>query len=83
LSPAFAEEIGFDPMVRGVIVIGVDANSAAARVGVKPGDLVLEVNETAVNTVDNLQRLLKAGPRGRWILELRRGSRQFKIAVRS
>jgi Do/DeqQ family serine protease len=83
LSPAFAEEIGFDPMTRGVVVAGVDAGSTAARVGIRPGDVITAVNEIPVTAVDQLQNLVRTTPRGRWIIGLRRAGQSFTIAVRT
>ncbi|MEE2566916.1 DegQ family serine endoprotease [Hyphobacterium marinum] len=54
LSPAFNEEIGFDPFVRGVIVLSVQRGSAADYFGFRPGDRVLELQGAPVTTVDQL-----------------------------
>jgi serine protease Do len=83
LSPAFAEEIGFDPMTRGVVIVGIDAGSTAARVGIRPGDVIAAVNEIPVTSVEQLQNLVKTAPRGRWILGLRRAGQSFTVSVRT
>ncbi len=83
LSPAFAEEIGFNPMTRGVIVFAVAKSGTAARVGVRPGDIVEAVNDTAIATVGKLEDTLKAAARGHWVLSLRRAGKPLTITVRS
>jgi serine protease Do len=44
----------------GVLVLGVEANSAAADVGVSPGDLILSVQSTPVSSPDDVLRGLAA-----------------------
>ena len=54
LSPAFNEEIGFDPFARGVIVLSVQRGSAADYFGFRPGDRVLELQNAPIDSVDDL-----------------------------
>jgi Do/DeqQ family serine protease len=68
LSPAAAEELGFDPFLSGVVI----ARSAgiAAQAGFRPGDIVREVNGRAVATVRDLAAAV-AG-QGRWRIVIKR-----------
>ena len=61
LSPAFNEEIGFDPFVRGVIVLSVQRGSAADYFGFRPGDRVLELHGERVTSVDQLYETVQEG----------------------
>ncbi|MDQ1710122.1 MAG: hypothetical protein QOG49_1507 [Frankiaceae bacterium] len=45
---------------RGVAVAGVVAGSPAARAGIRPGDVVLDIDGTPVPTTGDLQRLMVA-----------------------
>jgi S1-C subfamily serine protease len=45
------------PAETGVIVETVPLDSAAARAGLQPGDLLLELNDQAVASIDQLQTL--------------------------
>lgn len=81
LSPALAEEIRLDPMLSGVVVTEVVRRSAANRLGVQPGDIILGVNDTRVETVDALERELTAGGRN-WQVSVRRGEQVFNTTVR-
>jgi len=50
----------------GVLVVGVEPNSPAARAGLLVGDVILNLDGSAVETIDDLQRLLteeRAGKR--------------------
>lgn len=71
LSPAFALEEGFDPLDRGVVVLGVARRSPANRLGLRRGDIMVEVNDISIGDVAGLQRALRAA-RGGWVLSIRR-----------
>lgn len=81
LSPALAEEIRLDPMLRGVVVMEVVRRSAANRLGVQPGDIILGVNDVSVASVDELEGQLKSGGRS-WQVSVRRGDQVFNTTVR-
>lgn len=62
MSPALGEELGFDPYISGVMVLKVLRGSAANYNRLRPGDLLLEVNGTAVTSTRQLDRLLTSEP---------------------
>ena len=64
-----------------VVVRKVARGSAAARVGVEPGDLVREVNSTEVQTLAEFQRAASRARRsGRLVLLVQRGYAAERIA---
>ncbi|PJK28508.1 Do family serine endopeptidase [Minwuia thermotolerans] len=81
LSPALIEEIGFAGPDRGVVVLRVRRGSQAARLGVRPGDVVVEVNGRRVSLVRELEPLLLA-VRERWTIRLRRDGGDFILRAR-
>lgn len=81
LSPAFNEAKGFDTMKQGVMVVGVSGRSPANRVGLRPGDVVLEINDVEINTVEDLVDVT-AEPQRRWSLVVERGGRVLRVSVR-
>ncbi|NNG05313.1 MAG: DegQ family serine endoprotease [Inquilinus sp.] len=82
LSPALIEEIGYDGSLRrGVIVLGVARNSAAARLRLQPGDVVVRINGTAIADVAALRRLLNRGAE-QWSIAIRRGDRTLETTIR-
>lgn len=81
LSPAFNEAKGFDTMKEGVIVVGVSNRSPANRIGIKPGDVVLEINDVEINTVEDLIEVTAEAQR-RWALVVERGGRILRVRVR-
>jgi Do/DeqQ family serine protease len=57
LNPALADRLGGDPFATGLLITSVQRGSYAARAGLRPGDLVREVNGRAVTTPQALARL--------------------------
>ena len=51
LNPAFADKLGGDPFARGVLVTGLERGSIAARAGLRPGDLIRQVDGRAITAV--------------------------------
>ncbi|MGE3476152.1 MAG: DegQ family serine endoprotease [Rhodospirillaceae bacterium] len=80
LNPALAEELGREYEEPGVIVLNLSGNSIAARLGLRPGDMILGVNETAVKSVADLQRALAASVKG-WAVTLNRDGQTLKFQV--
>jgi Do/DeqQ family serine protease len=79
LSPAYADEIGFDTMERGVIVVEVAAGSPANRLRIRPGDMVVKINNQDVSEVRQLQSLLRGN---QWAVVLRRGKQLLSFTVK-
>ena len=75
LSPAVADELGVDPFVQaGVLVTGV-GRGAALNIGLRPGDIVREVNGVKITTVRALADVVGAPQRG-WRVTIERGGQQ-------
>ena len=56
LNPALADRLGGDPFTNGVVVTGLQRNSVPARIGLRPNDLVVQIDGRAVTTVAALGR---------------------------
>ncbi len=77
MSPAVAQELGVDPFVaRGVLVSKLTDNSLAAEVGIRPGDLIRQINGTPIAATADLQAALAAGNRS-WQVTIQRGDQQI------
>ncbi len=74
LSPRFAEEIGLNPLLGGVVVTEVAQGSYAWRSRLRRGFRVLSVNRVRVASVADLQREI-AKPASAWEIEVDRGDR--------
>lgn len=81
VTPQIAKQLGIEGS-DGLVVTDVDAAGPAGDAGVAKGDVILEVNRTAVKSAEDVQAALdKAGDRPVLLLVARRGG-TFYITVR-
>jgi serine protease Do len=80
LSPALAEELSLDVLQRGVIVLAVNRRGTARRIGLKPGDIIVRLNGTAISTVKSLQAVITRGAR-RWTIAVRRDGKIISARI--
>ncbi len=67
----------------GVVITDLDSRSEAARAGLRPGDVVLELNRTRVNNPGDLQRIWQESKGDLLALVMRKGTTTFVIIKRS
>ncbi len=81
LSPALAEEIGFDDALsEGVVVLEVQARTRAARLGLRQGDVIVSVAERPTESVADLKNVL-SNPRRAWNIAIKRAGRVISVVV--
>ena len=82
LSPALAEELGLDSlaMARGVIIMAVNRLSPAQRLRLRPGDVLVRINNREIRTVADVMPAINAGKE--WNIQFRRGDQLLNLAVR-
>ena len=80
LSPRLAEEMGRDPFATGVLVTRVLRGAYAWRI-VRPGDVIVTVNDVSVQTLKDLDGAL-AKETSSWAIELERNGRRISGTVR-
>ena len=81
LSPAVAQELSMDDDgKRGVVVLTVDRQSNAGRLGLRRGDIIVGVNNKKMDSVKTLAVMLESGG-GAWRLALERGGKLFNLAI--
>nr|WP_313791148.1 Do family serine endopeptidase [Oryzibacter oryziterrae] len=82
LSPAVASEAGISYRGQtGVVILSVDPRSAAARIGLSRGDIILTVNGSEVTGTAMLNDLLNADPLF-WRVSIDRDGRILRMAFR-
>lgn len=83
LNPAYADELGI-PDMSGVVVLGAQRRSIARRYNFRPGDIIVEVNDTKIDTVGTLDAQLKAGDaKGGWRIVVKRAGSLYTLEVRA
>jgi len=80
LSPAVKEEYSLNIQGGGVVVLDVSGRGFARRLGIRPGDVLEEVNGREVRTVREALERLDDRAR-RWRIVVRRGDRRLALEV--
>ena len=81
LSPRLADELGWNFMETGVIVMEVDTRSPAGRRNfIRPGDVLLSLNGSPIDLVADLTTVLEE-PSEDFIYELRRQGRVIECGI--
>lgn len=81
LSPAFAEEMGFDWSEQGVVISDLSPEGTAGRLGFRKGDVIVSVNDHDISSVSDLRKYADAG-HGQWAYVIRRGGRLLNFSFR-
>ncbi len=67
---------------QGVVVVGVDPDSPAQQAGIQQGDVIVEVNRHAVNSVDQLKENIdKSKNQDRLLLLVQRQNGKFYVPL--
>ena len=66
-------------MKQGVVITRLDPQSTAARAGLRPGDVVLEVNRTRVDSPQHFQELYSKSKSRVLLLVNRHGTTTFLV----
>jgi S1-C subfamily serine protease len=80
LSPAVAQELQMRA-TSGVVVRETESYSPARRVGLRPGDIILEINGQRLSRVADLERAVQSRARV-WRLAIRRSGEILRTAIR-
>ena len=80
MNPATAQELGLPFTTRGVIVRDVARGSPADRLGLRPGDLILNLNGQDITDARTFAGIARARP-DQWQIVLQRGGRVFRSFV--
>jgi serine protease Do len=81
LNPALAEEMSLDMTTRGVVIGDVRDRSAAQRIGLQKGDLLVSLNNKPLPTVAVLRQVVNAAS-SPWTLSVKRGNQTLSVTVR-
>jgi len=79
ILPATADELGLEDQ-DGVVILSVREGSTAARLGFRAGDIIAQVGPEKVDTVNELEGLLKQRPRV-WQITIKRGNQMRQLQI--
>jgi serine protease Do len=83
LTAAYSRQLKLPQGTTGALVSDVEPAGAAARAGLRPGDVIVEVNDQKVGSVDQVTRALDAVAAGRTArIVVFRGGREVMLLVR-
>ena len=80
LSPGFAQELGLNWTRIGVVVLQVESGYAA-RLGLRAGDIILELAGQKISTTEQLLEVLGKGS-AEWKIKVDRGGKVMSVVVR-
>ncbi|MDQ3321774.1 MAG: Do family serine endopeptidase [Acidobacteriota bacterium] len=73
-TPEILKQVGLPDDTKGLVVMDVDPNGAAAQIGIARGDVIIEINRNLVETTEQVQSALeKSGDRPILLLINRKG----------
>ncbi|TKT79278.1 DegQ family serine endoprotease [Aquamicrobium sp. LC103] len=81
LSPRLAQRLGMNAQAKGVTVVEIDRNSPAAGFGLRPKDIVREVNGETIDTPEKLREAAAAETRW-WRFTVERDGRLMQQMLR-
>ena len=83
VTPDIAKQLELPAGRAGAIVRNVDPTGAAARGGLRPGDVIVEVNDAATSSVSQVNAALERVPSGRLVrLVVWRGGSETLVQIR-
>jgi len=84
LTPQLAGQLGLDPGTTGVVISDIDEISPAAEAGLRPGDLIKEINRQSIANLDDYQQALNQVKKGdNLLLLVQRGGGSFYVVLTS
>jgi len=80
LTPELAEQLGVDE-IRGVVVTSIEPGSAADEARLRRGDVILEVDRSEIDSIDELRSRLDAADKSALLL-IRRGDATIFVPIK-
>jgi serine protease Do len=81
LTPAIRRQLGLPSRTIGVVVMGVAPGSPAAEAGLRPGDVIQEVNGRAIGSVSEFDQAVRQSGRDAIMLLINRGGHTLFVVV--
>lgn len=82
LTPEIAAQLGLAPGTTGAVVASVDSGSPAAEAGIRPGDILVEVNRKPVRSPSDVRDALNGSGSQPVLVLVNRGGQTVFVTVR-
>jgi serine protease Do len=83
LTPELAKHYGYDESEKGIIVVKVDTSSRIYEAGIRPGDIILQLNQKNVPTLEEFNKIAsRIKTNERILLLLRRKGQDLFVTVK-
>jgi serine protease Do len=83
LTPDLARRFGFDASEKGVVVIKIETGSRLFEAGIRPGDIILQINQKTITSLEDYKKITpKIKAKERLLLLLRRKGQDLFVTVR-
>jgi Do/DeqQ family serine protease len=79
ILPSVADELNLDE-TDGVVIVAVRKEGIAARLGFKPGDIILQLGETKITDVVTLDKITRE-PQRMWRVSIKRGGQVMNLQL--
>jgi serine protease Do len=83
LTPDISRRFGLEEGEKGVVVMKVETNSRVYEAGVRPGDVILQINQKSVSTLEEYKKIAsKIKAKERILLLIRRKGQDLFVSVK-
>jgi serine protease Do len=83
LTPDLARRFGFEANEKGVVVVKIETGSKLFEAGIRPGDIILQINQTIITSLEDYKKITpKIKAKERLLLLLRRKGQDLFVTVR-
>ncbi len=83
LTPGLAAHFGLDESETGVVIVRIDPDSKAYEAGIRPGDIVLQINQKNIPTLEAYKKAMKTlRSRDRVLLLVRRNGEDLFVTLK-
>jgi serine protease Do len=83
LTPDLAGRLGIDENEKGVVVVKVDPDSKVFEAGIRPGDVILQINQKDIGTIEDYKKAAsKIRSKERVLLLIRRKGEDLFVTVK-
>jgi serine protease Do len=83
LAPDLARRFGYEENEKGVVVVKVEPGSRLFEAGIRPGDIILQINQRSIPSLEEYKKITpKIKAKERLLLLVRRKGQDLFVAIR-